>query len=162
MNQRAPEIDRACECAQQISENLQEAVGLSEKIATSMGKLAADPLLVAANRRETLNASVAALTSELGFVLQKLANRYGWQDMTVARIGTVAPAEAARLQSLLAEINSRAAALRDLDGRNRARGGAALKFLRSALGTQPTSVAAYNRRGAALGGGALSTASRRA
>ena len=164
MSERAvePEIVRACECAQGISEALQEAIGLSQGIATSMGKLAADPLLIAANRRETLNASVAALTAELGFVLQKLANKFGWQEMTVARIGTVAPTEAARMQAMLAEINTKAAILRDLDARNRARGGRALAFFRSALGTQATSVTAYDRRGAMLAGRALSTASRRA
>lgn len=154
------EVERACECAQAISDSLGEALALSEGMAESMGKLAADPLLKVASRRETLNASIARFTSELGIVLQSFATKQGWPDMTVSRIATVAPAAAARLQAILQEINNRAAALRDQDARNRARGGRALAFLRSALGTRPTSVSAYDRRGAVTPGRALSTGSR--
>jgi hypothetical protein len=156
------EIERACECAQGISDSLAEALALSEGMATSMGKLAADPLLHVAFRRETLNASIARFTSELGIVLQSVATKQGWPDLTVSRLHTIAPAAAARLQATLHEINARAAALRDLDARNRARGSRALAFLRSALGTVPSSVAAYDRRGALTPGRALSTGSRTA
>jgi hypothetical protein len=156
------EIERACECAQLISDSLAEAQALSEGITTSMGKLAADPLLHAASRRETLNASIARFTSELGIVLQSLATKQGWPDLTITRLATIAPVEAGRLQATLQEINTRAADLRDLDARNRARGSRALAFLRSALGTQPSSVAAYDRRGAVTPGRALSTGSRTA
>ena len=159
-SERVDDSDRACECAQRISDTLLEALALSEGMATSMGKLAANPLLLAANRRETLNATLAASTSELGVVLQRFATKHGWDELTVARLGTVAPTQAARLQALLKEINTRSAALRALDARNRARGGRALAFLRTALGNQPTSIAAYDRRGAVPPARALSTGSR--
>lgn len=159
-NEQPNEFGRACACAQRISDTLVEALALSESMAASMGKLAADPLLAAANRRATLNATIAASTTELGFVLQTLADRLGWQEMTVARMATVAPTEAAQLQALLAEINVHAARLRALDVRNRARGGRAIAFLRSALGTQAATVTAYDRRGALTAARPLSTGSR--
>ena len=87
-----------------------------------MSRLAHDELLDAAARREQLNAEVTACTAEMGDVLHALARKQGWNEMTIARLRSVAPGPAARLQAALAVVNERAAKLRNQDDANRARG----------------------------------------
>jgi hypothetical protein len=155
-------IERACRHAQQIRDSLLEAIRVAEGMATSMTQLAAEALFAAAARREQLNLAVTRSTAELGAVLQDLANQQGWQEVSIARLATLAPAPTARLSALLAEVNQGAATLRGHDQRNSARGTRALVFLRSALAGTSAASSAYDRRGAAAARRALSTASRTA
>jgi hypothetical protein len=155
-------IERACRHAQQIRDSLLEAIKVAEGMATSMNQLASDALFAAAARREQLNLSVTRSTAELGAVLQELATHKGWQEVSIARLATLAPAPTARLSALLAEVNQGAATLRAHDQRNSARGTRALVFLRSALAGTSAASSAYDRRGVAAARRALSTASRTA
>lgn len=156
------EIERACRQAEKIQETLSQAISLAEEMKGSMTRLAHEELFAAAARREQLNAEVTAHTAELGDVLHALARKQGWNEMTIARLKTIAPAPAARLQAALAVVNERAAKLRSQDDANRARGSRAMAFLRSALNPHGAGASTYDRRGAAATAQAITTASRTA
>jgi hypothetical protein len=153
------EIERACHQAEKIQEALAQAISLAEEMKGHMSRLAHDELMNAAVRREQLNAEVTACTAEMGDVLHALARKQGWSEMTIARLRTVAPGPAGRLQAALAVVNDRATKLRNHDDANRARGARAMAFLRSALAPHGTGPSAYDRRGAAAVG-PITTASR--
>jgi hypothetical protein len=156
------EIERACRQAEKIQEALSQAISLAEQMKGLMIGLAHEELFAAAVRREQLNLEVTTCTAEMGDVLHALAHKQGWNEMTIARLKTIAPGPAARLQAALAVVNERASKLRDQDDANRARGARAMAFLRSALSPQGPGPSAYDRRGAAAAAQRLSTASRTA
>jgi regulator of sirC expression with transglutaminase-like and TPR domain len=118
-------------------------------------------LFASATARAAFNAEVARLESALAARLARAAGALGLPEVTLARLALRAPAEAAALAALLADVRSLAAALAELDRLNLALAGRAAACVQGYLNALSPTPAAYDRRGLRSAGASRSAVSTR-
>jgi hypothetical protein len=152
----------ALEVAEAMRRALETEVVRAREQRALIRKMDADGLLLRAERRAAFNTELAALELRLAEALRGAAEELGASEVTFDALAARAPRETAAVTSRLDEVRALAAALRELDGANRALAERALVYVRGHLGALVPKSAAYDRRGAATAEADLSTSSRTA
>lgn len=120
-------------------------------------KLDSEGLFARAAERARFLAEAARLEREMAAALSRAAGALGLPEVTLARLGEAAPAEARRLSAVLSDIRALSGALRELDGLNASLARRALSCVRGYVEAVSPTPRAYERGGARASAPAVAT-----
>jgi FlgN protein len=140
-------LSEAIEIGQSLRECLAREVDRSRAQREHLKTLDSAALFRGAEARAQFNASAARLQQELGEHLAAVAKERGLEQISLEALAAFAPAEAAALSRVFAEIRSLATALAEIDQLNRAIAERALACVESYLQALSLAPQAYDRRG---------------
>jgi FlgN protein len=154
-------LEEALNTAAALRRALEAEVERARHEREALRTLDSDRLFASASARAAFNAEVARLESALATRLARAAGALGLPEVTLARLALRAPAAAAALSAVLADIRSLAAALAELDRLNVALAGRAAACVHGYLNALSPTPAAYDRRGLRAAGMSRSAVSTR-
>jgi hypothetical protein len=140
-------LEEALATAHELRSALELEVERAQREREVLRTLDSDRLFAGAAARAGFNAEVARLESALAGALARAASAMGLSEVTLHRLAAKAPAGAAELARVLADIRSLAGALAELDRLNLMLAGRALACVQGYLTALNPTPAAYDRRG---------------
>lgn len=149
-------LEEALATAHELRRALELEVERAQREREVLRTLDSDRLFAGAAARAGFNAEVARLETALAAALTKAAGALGLSDVSLQRLSLKAPAAAAELSRILADIRALAGALAELDRLNLMLAGRALACVQGYLTALNPSPSAYDRRGARAGAALLS------
>ena len=156
------ELDHAAEILQGVRVILETELMQARGQRLLVRDLDAQALFERARQRSVFNVQLAQLENELAQTLEAAGKRLGLEQVTLDELRRVAPRDAVKLESRLAEIRVLAEALREVDAVNRKLSERALGRVRRVLSSMAPQTVAYDRRGAHQPMESLSTSCRMA
>lgn len=144
-------LEEALATAHDLRCALEREVTRAQREREVLRTLDSDQLFAGASARATFNAEVARLESALAAALSRAAGAMGLSEVTIHRLALRAPAGAAELSRVLADIRALAGALAELDRLNLMLAGRALACVQGYLTALNPAPTAYDRRGARTG-----------
>ncbi len=141
-------LEEAHATAEALRRTLAAEVERARRERSALRTLDSDRLFESAAQRAAFNAGVADLEARLADALGRAADRLGLGEVTMARLSAHAPAEAAALSRVLADVRALAGALAELDRLNLMLAGRALACVQGYLTALAPPSQAYDRRGA--------------
>lgn len=143
-------LEEALAITVELRRTLEAEVARARAERGALKSLDSDRIFAGAAARAAFNSEVATLESRLAGALGRAAGSMGATEVTLARLAERAPAEAAELSRVLADVRALATALAELDRLNLILAGRALACVQSYLTALQPSTVAYDRRGARL------------
>lgn len=140
-------LEEALATAHELRRALQLEVERAQREREVLRTLDSDRLFSGAAARAAFNAEVARLETALAGALARAAGALGLSEVSLPRLSAAAPAGAAELARLLADIRALAGALAELDRLNLMLAGRALACVQGYLTALNPAPAAYDRRG---------------
>ena len=140
-------LEEALATAHELRRALQLEVERAQREREVLRTLDSDRLFAGAAARAGFNAEVARLETALASALSRAAGALGLSEVTLQRLAVRAPAGAAELAGVLADIRALAGALAELDRLNLMLAGRALACVQGYLTALNPPPSAYDRRG---------------